>query len=210
LDKKDVEILGIDTPFKGFKRIDRYRLRHRLFSGGWGQEIEREVFECGHGVVVVPFDPVLDKVVLVEQFRHGKLAALSSPWFDDSASPWTLECVAGNIAENEQPEDVAKRELMEEAGCSLSELVPVGQFLLNPGGSSHSVYIFCARIDASSVGGIHGVEGEGEDIRVFTETTEDVFEMIYSGKISGAGSVIGLQWLNLNKEKLCNRWLGKK
>ena len=72
----DVEIIEKTTPFKGYFQIDRYRLRHRLFEGGWSGEMVREVFERGHAVAVLLLDPVLDRVVLIEQFRPGAFAAL--------------------------------------------------------------------------------------------------------------------------------------
>ncbi len=52
-------------------------------------EVTREIFERGHAAVLLPFDPVRDEVVLVEQIR---IAA-----YDTSESPWLLEMVAGMI-----------------------------------------------------------------------------------------------------------------
>ena len=114
-------------------RIDRYRLRHKLFEGDWSGEIEREVFERGHAVTVLLFDPDRDKLVFIEQFRPGAYAALASPWFDNGASPWLIECVAGIIEPGESPEDVARREAIEEADCEVSDIVPVCHYLLSPG-----------------------------------------------------------------------------
>ena len=50
---RDVEIISKETVFKGYFQIDRYRLRHRTFAGGWTDEMVREVFERGHAVVVL-------------------------------------------------------------------------------------------------------------------------------------------------------------
>lgn len=71
MDRSDVEILEKTTPFQGYFRIDRYCLRHRLFAGGWSGEMTREIFERGHAVGLLPYDPVRDELVLIEQFRPG-------------------------------------------------------------------------------------------------------------------------------------------
>ena len=116
LSPADVKVVERATPFQGYFRLDHYRLKHRLFEGGWSGEMSREVFERGHAVAVLPYDPDRDEVVLIEQFRPGAYAALASEWFDDGASPWLVECVAGIIDKGENPDDVARRELIEEPG----------------------------------------------------------------------------------------------
>ena len=105
--KNDVEIIARETLYRGFFSLDLYRFRHRLFNGGMSREITREIFERGHAAVLLPFDPVRDEVVLVEQIR---IAA-----YDTSESPWLLEMVAGMIEAGETVEDVARREALEEA-----------------------------------------------------------------------------------------------
>ncbi|MDR8263635.1 NUDIX domain-containing protein, partial [Acinetobacter baumannii] len=89
----------------------------RLFNGGMSGEITREIFERGHAAVLLPFDPVRDEVVLVEQIR---IAA-----YDTSESPWLLEMVAGMIEAGETVEDVARREALEEAGLEVGRTKPI-------------------------------------------------------------------------------------
>src|SRR5690606_28411249 len=113
----DVEIIQRDRCFSGFYNLDRFRLRHRLFRGGMGAEIERELFVRHDAVCVLPYDPQRDEVVLVEQFRMGAMAR--------GDSPWLVETVAGLIDKDEQPEEVARREAVEEAGLEIGELWPV-------------------------------------------------------------------------------------
>ncbi len=77
-----VQILDKTVCYDGFFRIERYRLCHALFRGGWSRELTRELFERGHAAAVLPYDPVLDAVVLVEQFRIGALEVLRQPGRD--------------------------------------------------------------------------------------------------------------------------------
>ncbi|HEC14902.1 MAG TPA: NUDIX domain-containing protein [Rhodospirillales bacterium] len=207
MDKNDVEVIGKETRFDGFFRLDHYRLKHRLFKGGWSGAMSREVFERGHAVAALLYDPDLDRLVMVEQFRPGAYAALASPWFDENThSPWLVEFIAGIIGEGENPEDVARRESREEANCEIKEIIPVYHYFSSPGGSSESVFFFCGRVNAGTAGGIHGLPHENEDIRVFTVSVKQALQWLETGEINNALTLIGLQWLYMNHERVRALW----
>ncbi len=193
-----IEIISKTTPFKGYFQVDHYRLRHRKFDGGWTQDVQREVFERGHAAAVVLFDPALDVVVLIEQFRIGAWAA--------GFEPWLIEVVAGIIDPGESPEEVVRREAVEEAGCTITALEPIGRFLATPGGSSESLTLFCGRVDASTAGGIHGLDHEGEDIRVLPLPREEALNKLEEGAITNFTAVVALQWLALNYTRIMRIW----
>ena len=195
---KDVEILEKSERYRGYFRIDRYRLRHRLFAGGWSGRIEREVFERGHAVGVLPYDPAADAVVLIEQFRIGALVA--------GMEPWLIEVVAGIIEEGEAPEDVARRETLEEAGLEIQALMPMCRYLVSPGGSSESVRLYCARVDSRGAGGIHGLAEEHEDIRVEVVPFDTALRLLDEGRVANSVSVIALQWLGLHRDRVRAAW----
>ncbi len=201
MNRDDVEIIERDTAWRGYFRIDRLRLRHRLFAGGWAEPITREVFERGHAAALLPWDPVRDEVVLIEQFRIGALTA-------GGDNPWLIEIVAGIIEDGETAEDVVRRETLEEAGCEVGDIVPLMDVYTTPGGSSERIALFCGRVDATGVGGIHGVEEEGEDIRAFAEPTDAALARLARGEIANITTVAALQWLALNRDELRARWGG--
>ncbi|WP_368540892.1 ADP-ribose diphosphatase [Enterobacter soli] len=196
--KNDVEIIARETLYSGFFSMDLYRFRHRLFNGEMSGEIRREIFERGHAAVLLPFDPVRDEVVLVEQIR---IAA-----YDTSESPWLLEMVAGMIEEGESVEDVARREALEEAGLVVGRTKPVLSYLASPGGTSERLSIMVGEVDATTAEGIHGLADENEDIRVHVVSREQAYQWVEEGKIDNAASVIALQWLQLHYERLRNEW----
>lgn len=198
-----VEILSRETAFQGYFRVDRYRLRHRLHSGGWSRMLTREVFERGHVVAVLPYDPKREEVVLIEQYRIGAQAAGEHA---PHHTPWLTEIVAGVIEEGEAPEEVARRETLEETGLAVAALEPVCTYLPSPGGSSESVRLYCARIDAAKAGGIHGHAGEGEDIRVFTMPAEEACARAAVAGFDNAAALIALMWLALNRDRLHRTW----
>ncbi|WP_431627224.1 ADP-ribose diphosphatase [Enterobacter roggenkampii] len=196
--KNDVEIIARETLYSGFFSMDLYRFRHRLFNGEMSGEIRREIFERGHAAVLLPFDPVRDEVVLVEQIR---IAA-----YDVSESPWLLEMVAGMIEEGETVEDVARREALEEAGLVVGRTKPVLSYLASPGGTSERLSIMVGEVDATTAKGIHGLADENEDIRVHVVSQEQAYQWVEEGKIDNAASVIALQWLQLHYQTLRNEW----
>lgn len=197
----DVEILEKTICFEGFFRIEKYRLRHRLFNGDWSRPLSRELFERGHAAAVLPYDPIRDAVILIEQFRVG---ALTAP-----GGPWLLEIVAGMIESGETAQDVVKRESIEEADCIITDLLPVCDFLVSPGGTSEHIALFCGRADATQAGGIHGSPEEDEDIKVHVVPLDTAFTFLQSGRINSASAIIALQWLALNREQVRTQWLSQ-
>ena len=198
---QDVELMSRDVVHDGYFRLDRYRLRHRQYAGGMGPVLTREILERGRVAAVLPVDPVRDRVVLIEQFRPGAWAA--------DMDPWLVECVAGVIEPGETPEALARREALEEAGCTITDLLPIATFLTSPGASTETVRLFCGRVDSEGVGGLHGLAGEGEDIRVSVVTVEDAVALLDEGRIVNAKTIIALQWLARHYASQKARWLAE-
>ena len=196
----DVDVVTQTTCFQGFFRIDKYRLRHTLFEGGISEEMSRELFERGDAVAVLPYDPRLDQVVLIEQFRIGAL--------HDPDGPWMTEIVAGMIADGETAEAVARRESIEESGCEVTDLQRICRYYPSPGACSETIELFCGRVDASGAGGIHGLDHENEDIRVMTVGFDEAMRWLESGRLNSAAVIMALQWLAMNKTRLLRAWQG--
>ncbi|GAB2509594.1 NUDIX domain-containing protein [Microbulbifer agarilyticus] len=191
-----VDIVERKSAYNGFFKLDKLRLRHRLFRGGWGAEMERELFVRGDAVGVLLYDPEHQLVALTEQFRVGAL--------EREAGPWCLEVVAGMVEEGESLEDVARRELQEEAGVTAQELHFIRSYLPSPGGTCERMHLFCACVDLHDCEGLFGLADEHEDIRLRVFPLKTVMEAVDSGDsaIDNAASIISLQWLQLNQERL--------
>ena len=195
---RDVEVIARDTVFQGTFRVDRYRLKHKTFAGEWSKEMSREVFERKHAAALLPYDPVRDEVVLIEQFRAGAYAA--------GRDPWLIECVAGLIEGVETPEDVARRETLEESGLKLLGLERIGGIFVSPGAVSEFIDIFLGRVDATNAGGIHGLDREHEDIRVFACPVHEALNLLDQGRVLVSHTVVALQWLALHRDDVRQRW----
>lgn len=190
------------TAYDGFFKLMRYHVKHTLFAGGWSGEMVREVLERGHAIAVLPYDPVRDEIVLVEQFRAGAISVATTP-----EEAWLLEVVAGIIETGEEPIDVVHRETREEAGCEISDLIPLYHFFGSPGGAAETTRLFCGRVDTSKIGGIYGMAEEHEDIQVHVVSFAESQRLLETGKIRAAPAIIALQWLALHREELRQRWL---
>lgn len=197
--KYEIDIIDAQTGYDGFFQLKRYRLRHSLFAGGWSDIIERERIERLRATGVLLYDPERDQVVLVEQFRIGALEA-------GGKGAWLLEVAAGLMTEGESTEEVARKEVMEEAGVECLELYPICDLYVSPGTASERLQLYCGRVDASHAGGIHGMADEGEDIRVRVMTTDEALAELDRGRANSTAIVISLQWLALNRERIRKHW----
>ncbi len=199
--RDDVEIVEDRTVWRGFFKVRALQLRHRLFNGGWGKELNRELFVREPAVGLLPYDPVNDLVLQVEQFRVGAIARAEGPWLN--------ELVAGIIDKDETPEDVARREALEEAGLEIGELEKIAEYYSSPGGSDEYFYLYCGAVDLSAAGGIFGLEHEGEDIRATVLDFASAMQLLDEGKVDNAHSLIALQWLRLNRSRLRQAWCNR-
>ena len=188
---KQVEIIEKETVYQGFFRLEKYRLRHTLFQGGWSNDIVRELFRRGDCVAVLLYDPRRDEVVLIEQFRIGAILRKKQAWL--------VEIVAGAVEPGEQAEQVAIREAEEEAGCKIQELRLIREFYTTPGGASEWLSLFYGLVDASGIGGFFGLDHEDEDINVMTVKFEQAYQMMEQGEIDSAIPIIALQWLYIHR-----------
>lgn len=195
----DAEILGAETGFARHLGVDIVRFRHRLFAGGWSGERVFDIVRRGGAAAVLLYDPERDSVVLVEQFR---LAALYA-----GRSPWQVEAVAGLIDADETPDEVARREALEEAGLDpLGPLLPIQTMMPATGSLDEVVYLFCGRVDSRGAAGIYGLAAEQEDIRVVVKTVPEVEAMLESGQIDSAHTLVSLYWLLRHRDRLRQAW----
>lgn len=195
---KDIQIIKKEPLYNGFFKMVKYAFKYKLFQGGWSDIVEREIFERGHAVGVLLYDPELSEFVLIEQVRIGALAT--------SEQPWLIEIVAGIIDQGETPEAVCQREAFEEAGVEISGLRKALSYLASPGGTTERLHIYMAKVDATKAQGVHGLEYESEDILVHRVSEQTAMEWLDNGMVENAATLLALQWFALNKTKLLNEW----
>lgn len=196
--KETAELVRQEVAFQGYFKVVRYFLRHTLHDGGMSGVISREVFERGQAGAVLLYDPGRDEVVLIRQFRAGAYAA--------GRHPWIWEVVAGIIEADETAEAMVRREVVEEAGLTVGELLPIQSVMLTPGACSETCSIFVGRVDSSKAGGVFGLASEAEDILVKAMPFGDAYALLERNEIDNAVGVIALQWLALHRDEVRKRW----
>lgn len=196
-----IEVEAKERLYQGFIALDRYRLRHQRFDGGWIGPMVREVVVRKPAIGVLPYDPVTDRILLIEQFRMPARVA--------GQPAWQIEIVAGLQDEGETMEAVAQRETREETGCELTALIRMCRFLTSPGLTTEFTTLFLGRFDSRRAGRFGGLAHEHEDIRLHLFPAENSLELIDDPRAENAALVAALLWFALNRETVRRAWLAE-
>lgn len=192
----DVQVAAFRQPYARFFSVEEHDISWRRFDGQMTAPVTRATFVSADAVVVLPYDPVRDRVLVVEQFRMG-------PFVRGDAQPWLLEPVAGRIDGGETPESCALRETEEEAGLTLRALVAGPSCYASPGAKTEYLYTFVGLVDLpDGSGGIGGLELETEDIRGHVLPFEQLLALIDSGEVDLAPLIVLAYWLDRQRPRL--------
>ncbi|WP_147104847.1 NUDIX domain-containing protein [Tateyamaria sp. syn59] len=194
-----VEIVSRRQGYVNFFALEDVVLRHETFDGAMSEPMERGVFVSSDAALVLPYDPVRDRVLLVEQIRMGPIGR---------ADPvrWQLEPVAGLVDPGETPEEAAHREGREEAGLSFDALEPVGECYASPGATTDFFHMFVGLCDLpDGAAGIGGEEAEGENIRSHVITFDALLAMADDRRIANAPLGLLTYWLHRHRDRLRGR-----
>ena len=195
-DASNVRVLSVDRPYAKFFTVEDIVLSHDRFDGSDSGPLARAVFVGGDAVTVLPWDPVRDTVLVVEQVRVAPLAR-SDP------QPWLIEAVAGRIDPGETPETAARRETLEEAGLDVGALHKVAEYYPTTGAFSEYLYSYVAIADLpDEAGALGGLATEAEDIRGHVMPRARLMALIADGQAPVGPLLITAYWLALNADRL--------
>ncbi len=193
--RKRVRIISRKDIFKqSFFRLEEAQLQYERYDGTMSPPLTRISFERRDAVAALLHNPTDDTIVLIEQFRYPALKG---------SDGWLRELPAGVVDPGEDPQQTMERELVEETGYHAEILHHIHTFYTSPGGSSERIHLYYARIHANSKrskGG--GLAKEGEDIKTEVMKVDAALKLLQDGAITDAKTLIGLQWLQLNRHRL--------
>ena len=186
--------------YKGFFSVEEHDLTYQKFNNDRSDIVTRSTLVSSDAVIVLPYDPVNDRILLIEQFRAG-------PYVKGDKNPWVLEPIAGLIDAGETPESAGLREALEEAHLEIKKLELVARSYPSPGISTEFFHQYIGIVELlNSSNLIAGLSSENEDIRSHIFEYEQFFEMIESGKVKvGPLILLGL-WLSKNRNRLRKKY----
>jgi nudix-type nucleoside diphosphatase (YffH/AdpP family) len=176
-------------------RVEETKLRYEKYDGSMSEEVALLNFDRGDSAAAVIHNTDDDTIMLVEQFRYPAY---------ERGTGWLIELPAGMIRDSERPEDTMRRELVEEIGYTVLRLHAIHTFFVSPGGTSEQIHLFYARVQSAfKTGEGGGVDTENEDIRTLHVPLSSIPIMLETpGQFADAKTLIGLQWLVMNKDNL--------
>jgi len=199
----DLTLLSNTRVWDGRFPLDLVRFHHRRFDGRQSGEKTWEVWRRGRAAAVLPYDPIADAVVLIEQFRLPALAA--------GLDPVLVEFPAGLCDDGEPAETTARRETREEMDLEVGALRQIANVLLSPGGADETCALYAGRVtapphDAGGIAGHAGMVDEHEDIRVRVWPADRAIAAALAGEITNSVTMIGLLWLAIERPTLRKEW----
>lgn len=192
---RDVSVKARRSPYANFFAIDEIDLSVRQYSGDMGPVVNRAALIVGQAAVVLPYDPVRDRVLLVEQFRAPLFLA-------GDPAPWVWEPIAGLLDPGETAETAALREAQEEAGLAISRLEPAGQAYSSTGSSTEFLHLFIGLADIDDAAGGLGGSDLGEDIRSALLPFETLMQNVDAGLYRDMPLVTTALWLARHRDRL--------
>jgi len=199
----DTRIESARTVWNGRFPLQVVRFRHRRFDGAMSATRTWELWRRGRAAALLPYDPVADAVLLIEQFRLPALAA--------GLGPVLTEVPAGLTDGAEDPLTTIQREMSEETGLAAGRIARVGDFLLSPGGCDECTTLFVGevRVPATGSDGIAGHAGladEHEDIRLRVIPAATAIASALAGEYANIVTTVALLWLAQRRPLLREEW----
>ena len=181
--------------------LQRVVFTYGRFDGARSAELTWELWRRGRGVAILPYDPLTDRLALIQQFRLPAHAA--------GLDPIMTECPAGLLEPEEDPEAAGRRELTEETGLVAGRMERIGRYMLMQGGCDEVMVYFAAHV-ALPQGAVapqaHGLVHEGEDTRLLVMPAEEAFAMLDADGVENVTLACCLWWLRHHRPRLRREW----
>jgi len=151
----------------------------------------REAYDRGNGATILLYNKPSKSVILTQQFRLPT-------YINGNQSGMLIECCAG-LLDKDNPEDCIRRETEEETGYKITDVKKVFEAYMSPGSVTEILYFFVAEYSSAmkvSEGG--GLTEESENIHVLEYQFTEALNMINTGAIKDAKTIMLLQYAQIN------------
>ena len=189
-DSKNIKLISSTLLSDNWGELRKIKYDFRLKDGSW-QTQEREMYDRGNGAVILLYNKEKRTVILTKQLRIPT-------WFNGNTNGMMIEACAGVLDEND-PEECIRRETQEETGYKVTEVKKIMKVYMSPGSVTEIIHFFTgAYSDEMKISEGGGVEGEHENIEVIEITFKEAVNMISSGEIKDAKTIMLLQYAQIN------------
>jgi len=155
-------------------------------DGSWSSQ-SRETYDRGNGATILLYDVARRTVLLTSQFRYPA-------YVNGHPDGMLLETAAG-LLDDDDPETAIRREAIEETGHRVGEVTHVFDAFMSPGSVTERLHFYAAPYDAGTrehAGG--GLVDEGEHITLVELDVDAALDLVESGGIIDAKTIMLLQW----------------
>ncbi|MFE1408553.1 NUDIX domain-containing protein [Streptomyces sp. NPDC058770] len=186
----DIVIRDVELTSRGWHVLRRTTFDYRRRDGRWETQ-QRETYDRGNGVVVLPYDADRGCVLLTRQFRYPA-------YVNDHPDGMLIEAAAG-LLDGDAPLAAVRREAAEELGVALGPLTHILDAYMSPGSVTERLHFYAAPYtSADRTGSGGGLEEDGEDIEVLELPFSEALSMVRDGRIADGKTIMLLQWAALN------------
>lgn len=166
-----------------------FEYRHK--NGAW-ETMYREAYDRGNGATILLYNKSSQTVILTRQFRMPT-------YLNGNKDGYLIECCAG-LLDKDNPEDCIRKETEEETGYKVTDVKKVFEAYMSPGSVTEILYFFVAEYAKDmkvSEGG--GLQEESENIEVLKLPFQKALEMMITGEIKDAKTIMLLQYAQINR-----------
>ncbi|WP_149276197.1 GDP-mannose pyrophosphatase NudK [Pareuzebyella sediminis] len=171
--------------------LNKFTYEYQKDDGSWEIQ-EREAYDRGNGAAILLFNKKKGTVVLTKQFRM--------PTYVNGNEDGMMVEVCAGLLDGDHPKDCIKKEVEEETGYRIDEVEKVFESYMSPGSVTEILYYFVAAYEPKmKVGEGGGAADETENIEVLEYPFKKALEMIRTGEIKDAKTILLLQYAALHK-----------
>ena len=191
MQNKQVNILKTEILSDNWYTLKKITYQY-LKKDGSQTIISREAYDRGNGATILLYNKELKKVILTRQFRLPT-------FINGNETGMLIEACAG-LLDNDNPEDCIKRETAEETGFKVTTVQKIFEAYMSPGSVTEILHFYVAEYTAAmKTGNGGGLEEEEENIEVLEIDIDHAMEMINTGEIKDAKTIMLLQYIKINK-----------
>lgn len=173
--------------FDNYLKVEKWHYRFEKDNGELTEAVDRMQLKRTDSAAIIIYNTDTQNVMLIKQFRHSTY---------EKGPGWIVECVAGVIDGDEEPQQAVEREAIEETGYKVTNVEHIATVFASPGYTTERMFIYYGETtnkDRVAEGG--GLDEENEYISIVTYTIDELAEAIANNQLNDSKTVIAAYYL---------------